>query len=46
MVLNYIWVSFFIIGFIVALIKLIFFQDTEVFPAMLQSTFDNARTGF
>lgn len=46
MVLNYIWVSFFIIGFVVALIKLIFFQDTEVFPAMLQSTFDNARTGF
>lgn len=46
MVLNYIWVSFFIIGFVVALVKLIFFQDTEVFPAMLQSTFDNAKTGF
>lgn len=46
MVLNYIWVGFFIIAFVVALIRLIFFQDMEVFPAMLQSTFDNARLGF
>lgn len=46
MVLNYIWVAFFLIGFVVALIKLIFFQDTEVFPQMLQSTFDMAKTGF
>lgn len=46
MVLNYIWVGFFLIGFAVGLIKLIFFQDTEVLPAMLQSTFTNARTGF
>lgn len=46
MILNYIWVSFFIIAFIVALIKLIVFNDTTVFPAMLQSTFDLAKTGF
>lgn len=46
MVLNYIWVAFFLIGFVVALIKLIFFQDTTVFPAMLQSTFEMAKTGF
>jgi spore maturation protein SpmA len=46
MILNYIWVSFFLIGFVVALIKLIFFQDYNVFPAMLQSTFDMAKTGF
>jgi spore maturation protein SpmA/spore maturation protein SpmB len=46
MVLNYIWVSFFIIAFAVALAKLIFFNDTTVFPAMLQSTFDMAKTGF
>jgi spore maturation protein SpmA len=46
MVLNYIWVSFFIIAFIVALVKLILFNDTTVFPAMLQSTFDMAKTGF
>jgi spore maturation protein SpmA/spore maturation protein SpmB len=46
MVLNYIWVAFFLIAFVVALIKLIFFNDAAVFPAMLQSTFDMARTGF
>ena len=45
MVLNYIWVAFFLIAFAVALIKLIVFQDMEVFPAMMQSTFDMARTG-
>ena len=46
MVLNYIWVGFFLVGFTVALVKLLFFQDTTVFPAMLQSTFDMAKTGF
>ena len=45
MVLNYIWVAFFLIAFVVALIKLIVFQDMGVFPAMLQSTFDMAKTG-
>ena len=45
MVLNYIWVAFFLIAFAVALVKLIVFQDMEVFPAMMQSTFDMARTG-
>ncbi|HEX7016792.1 MAG TPA: nucleoside recognition domain-containing protein, partial [Cyclobacteriaceae bacterium] len=46
MALNYIWVSFFLLAFIVALFKLIFFHDTEIFPALLASTFDNAKTGF
>jgi len=46
MALNYIWIGFFIIAFVVALIRLIFFGDTEVFPQMLQSTFDMAKTGF
>lgn len=45
MVLNYIWVALFLIAFIVALVKLIVFQDVEVFPRMLQATFDRARTG-
>src|SRR5687767_12365582 len=45
MILNYIWVALFLISFTVALVKLIFFQDMEVFPAMLQSTFDMAKTG-
>ncbi len=46
MVLNYIWVGFFLIAFLVAFIKLIFFQDMEVFPLMLESTFEMAKTGF
>ncbi len=46
MILNYIWVAFFLIAFLVALVKLIVFQDTVVFPQMLQSTFDMAKTGF
>src|SRR6188768_1753268 len=46
MILNYLWVSFFLIGFAVAFIKLIFFQDATVFPGVMQSTFDMAKTGF
>ena len=46
MILNYIWVSFFLIAFAVALVKLLIFQDTSVFPLLLKSTFDMAKTGF
>jgi spore maturation protein SpmA/spore maturation protein SpmB len=46
MVLNYIWIAFFIIAFLLGLVRLIFFGDTEIFPAMMGSTFDNAKTGF
>ncbi|MBA9078077.1 nucleoside recognition domain-containing protein [Rufibacter quisquiliarum] len=46
MVLNYLWAAFFIIAFCIALFKLIFFQDVEIFQKMVTSTFDNAKTGF
>ncbi len=46
MALNYIWFGFFIIAFITALVKLIFFQDYEIFPALVESTFDMAKLGF
>ena len=46
MVLNYIWIAFFLIAFVVALVKLIFFGDVSVFPAIMNSTFDNAKLGF
>ncbi|MFH1001064.1 MAG: nucleoside recognition domain-containing protein [Bacteroidota bacterium] len=46
MALNYIWIFFFLSAFIIALIRLIFFGDTEIFPAIMNSTFDNAKTGF
>lgn len=44
--LNYIWIGFFLVAFVVALIKLIFFQDTTVFPKMMEATFEMAKTGF
>ncbi|MCK9562039.1 MAG: hypothetical protein M0R02_04885 [Bacteroidales bacterium] len=44
MVLNYIWVGFFIIGFIVAIIQFLFFGDNTVFERMIQSTFDMSIT--
>ena len=46
MVLNYIWIFFFAVAFAVALGKLIFLGDTEVFSAIVSSTFDTAKTGF
>ncbi|MBR3399863.1 MAG: spore maturation protein [Prevotella sp.] len=46
MVLNYIWIAFFLIAFVVGLVKLIFFGDVEVFPAMMDSTFTSSKTAF
>lgn len=46
MVLNYIWIGFFLISFVVALIRLIFFQDYEVFPNLVNSTFETSKLGF
>jgi spore maturation protein SpmA len=46
MVLNYVWVAFFLIAFAVALIRLIFFGDTEVFGRIVDGTFSSAKTGF
>ena len=46
MALNYIWIAFFIIAFVVGLIRLLFFGDTEVFQNMVNGTFDSAKTGF
>jgi len=45
MVLNYIWVGFFVIAFLVALVRM-FMGDTEIFSAMVNSTFEMAKTGF
>jgi spore maturation protein SpmA len=46
MALNYIWIFFFLAAFVIGLIKLLFLGDTEVFSAMVTSTFDMAKTGF
>ena len=46
MVLNYIWIAFFISAFVIALGKLIFMGDTTVFPEIINSTFTQAKTAF
>ena len=46
MVLNWIWVAFFIVAFLIALVKLVFLGDFEVFPAMMDSTFSSSKTAF
>jgi spore maturation protein SpmA len=45
MVLNYVWIGFFIVAFVVALIKLIFFGDTAMFSNVINGMFDSAKTG-
>lgn len=46
MVLNYIWIAFFVVAFIVALAKLIFWGDTEIFTEIMNSTFSSSKTAF
>jgi len=46
MVLNYIWIAFFLIAFVIGLIQLIFFGNVDIFPALINSTFDNSKLGF
>ena len=46
MVLNYIWIAFFLIAFVIGIIKLLFLGDMQVFPAIMNSTFETAKQGF
>lgn len=46
MVLNYIWITFFLAAFLVASIQLVFYGNTEVFPAIINSTFESSKTAF
>ena len=46
MVLNYIWIAFFVIAFVIALVRLIFFGDTQVFSEIMNSTFSSSKTAF
>ena len=46
MVLNYIWIAFFLVAFAIALVKLVFFGDFDVFPTMMDSTFASSKTAF
>lgn len=46
MVLNYIWVAFFVIAFIVALSKLVFLGDMDIFTELVNATFDSSKNAF
>lgn len=46
MVLNYIWIAFFLIAFVVALCKLLFTGDMQVFSEMINASFSSAKTAF
>lgn len=46
MVLNYIWIAFFLIAFVVATCRLLFLGDTQVFPEIINSTFSSSKTAF
>lgn len=46
MVLNYIWIAFFLIAFLIATFRLLFLGDFDVFPAIMNATFDSAKTAF
>jgi len=46
MALNYVWIFFFVVAFVIGLAKLIFLGDVNIFPEMMTSAFDMAKTGF
>ncbi|MCI5705858.1 MAG: spore maturation protein [Odoribacter sp.] len=46
MVLNYIWIFFFVVAFLVAFYRLVFEGDTAIFGEMMNATFDMSKTGF
>jgi spore maturation protein SpmA len=46
MALNYVWIAFFLIAFVVAVVKTLFLGDTTVFNSIMGATFDSAKTGF
>ncbi len=46
MALSYIWVGFFLVALVIALVRLIFFGDTTIFTTIVNSTFDTSKTAF
>ena len=46
MVLNYIWIAFFLIAFVIATFRLVFLGDTGVFPEIINSTFSSSKNAF
>ena len=46
MVLNYIWLGFFLVAFIMGMGKLVLFHDMTVFPRIMNATYEYAKSGF
>lgn len=46
MVINYIWTGFFLISFVVGVVQLVFFHNMDIFPKIMNGTFEYAKTGF
>jgi spore maturation protein SpmA len=46
LVLNYIWIAFFIVAFVVASVKLFLLGDMNVFPELMKTTFETSKTAF
>ena len=46
MVLNYIWIAFFVVAFVMALVRLLLYGDMDVFPSMMDATFSSSKTAF
>lgn len=44
MALNYVWIFFFLIGLAIALVKLIVFQDYEIFKKLVEGIFDASKS--
>ncbi len=44
MALNYIWIAFFVIAFVFALVKLIFFGDADAFKTVVDSLFSSSQS--
>jgi spore maturation protein SpmA len=43
MALNYIWIAFFLIAFVIALCKLVFLGDVDAFKLLVDGMFDVAQ---
>ena len=46
MVLNYIWIGFFLVAAVCAVVQSLFLENTGVFADIINSTFENAKTAF
>src|SRR5574341_126587 len=46
MVLNYIWIGFFLVALVIALLRLLFLGDVAIFTNIVGSTFDMSKTAF